>query len=366
MRETEAGLPPFASGIGMLSGFRRAAATLSALVLCVGGPGVLAQPATGSPASEEVRFASDPGVMLAGTLETPRGLGAGPFPAVVLISGTGPWTRGGWLNIRARLLGSGIAILQYDKRGLGQSTGAFIDTIPAMERDVAAAIAFLRTRRDIDHARIALVGTSQGGVAAPAVASRDPAIAAVVMLSGPVGPRGDLFLGILRSHLRGNGKDPAQIERVTTAVAAWMEARSARAEPAAVARLRAAAAAAFAEIGFPAAQAQQFVATLDDDVVLSMFEAAPDRALAAVRAPVMAIFGSQDTVLAPGVVPAAVAALAGNPDALVVTIPGMTHELQRATPLPGAEPVADSTMPIVTELVGTWLARRLGTAPSGR
>jgi pimeloyl-ACP methyl ester carboxylesterase len=333
---------------------------------CIGGPAVFAQAASQLATGEEVRFASDPGVMLAGTLETPRGVGAGPFPVVVLISGTGPWTRGGWINIRARLLASGIAILQYDKRRLGQSTGAFVDTIPAMERDVAAAIAFLRTRRDIDPRRIALVGTSQGEVAAPAVAARDPAIAAVVMLSGPVGPRGGLFLDILRSHLRNNGKDPAQVERVTTAVAAWMEARSAAAAPAAIAALRAAAAAAFAEIGFPAAQAQEFVATLDDDVVLSMFEAAPDRALAAVRAPVMAIFGSRDTILAPDVAPAAVAALVDNPDALVVTVPGMTHELQRATPLPGAEPVADSTMPIVTELLGTWLARRLGTAPSGR
>jgi acetyl esterase/lipase len=148
---------------GMLRALKRAAAALSALMLCIGGPAVFAQAGGQSAPGEEVRFASDPGIMLAGTLETPRGVGAGPFPVVVLISGTGPWTRGGWINIRARLLASGIAILQYDKRGLGQSTGAFVDTIPAMERDVAAAVAFLRTRRDIDPRRIALVGTSQGG-----------------------------------------------------------------------------------------------------------------------------------------------------------------------------------------------------------
>jgi pimeloyl-ACP methyl ester carboxylesterase len=73
-----------------------------------------------------------------------------------------------------------------------------------------------------------------------------------------------------------------------------------------------------------------------------MFEAAPDRVLATVRAPVLAIYGSQDSVLAHALIPAAVAALDANPDAMVVTIPGMTHELQRATPIPGAPPVADS------------------------
>jgi hypothetical protein len=75
--------------------------------------------------------------------------------------------------------------------------------------------------------------------------------------------------------------------------------------------------AAFVEVCYPEAQARAFAATPDNDVVLSMFEAAPDRALATVRVPVLAIYRSQDTVLAPA-------------------------------PIPGAPPVADSTMPIVT------------------
>ncbi|MFX7156053.1 CocE/NonD family hydrolase, partial [Acinetobacter baumannii] len=79
-----------------------------------------------------------------------------------VIAGTGPWTRGGFSAIRQRLLESGIAALQYDKRGVGSSTGTFEDTIPVMERDVAAAVAFLRARPDIDPRRIALLGLSQG------------------------------------------------------------------------------------------------------------------------------------------------------------------------------------------------------------
>ena len=235
----------------MLSALRRAAAIFSVLVLSISGPPAFAQAKSEPTLGEEVRFQSDPGVVLAGTLEIPRGFGAGPFPVAVIISGTGPWARGGFINIRARLLADGIATLIYDKRGQGRSTGEFVDTIPAMERDVAAAVAYLRTRRDVDRARVALIGMSQGGVAGPAVASRDPAIAAVVMLSGPVGPRGDLFLNVLRSHLKNNRKNPKQVERVAAAVAAWMEARSARAKLPVVGRLRKGAVTAFAEVGFP-------------------------------------------------------------------------------------------------------------------
>jgi pimeloyl-ACP methyl ester carboxylesterase len=275
--------------------------------------------------------------------------------------------RGGWVNIRARLHRSGIATLMYDKRGQGQSTGAFVDTIPAMERDVAAAVAFLRTRPDIHPGRIALLGTSQGAVAAPLVASRDPAVAATVMLSGPVGPRGELFLGILRGHLRSAGKSSSQVERVAADVGAWMKARSRRASTAEVTRRRGAATTAFAEVGFPRAQAENFVATLDNDVVLSMFEVAPDRALAAVRAPVLAIYGSKDDVIAvDSSIEAALIAVGDNPDALVAAIPGMTHELTRAGPAPGRAAVEDGTMPVVTELVGTWLAKRLGDAGTDR
>jgi pimeloyl-ACP methyl ester carboxylesterase len=182
------------------------------------------------------------------------------------------------------------------------------------------------------------------------------------MLSGPVGPRAELFLNTLRSHLRSNGKSPAQVEQVISAVEGWMEARSQRARGDEIAHLRRASVDAFAAVGFPMDTSEAFVSTLDNPVVLSMFEASTDTTLAAVRVPVLVIYGSQDTILAPGLVPAAVAALEANPDGLVVTVPGMTHELQRAKPDPAAAPVKDSTMAVVTETLGAWLAHRLRTS----
>lgn len=320
-----------------------------------------------APRGEEVRYPSDPGTMIAATLEKPPSADDRRHPVVVIISGTGPWTRGGWEKMRASLHAAGLATLTYDKRGLGQSTGTFVDTIPVMERDVAAAVAFLRTRQDIDHQRIALMGISQGAVAAPIVASADPAIAAVVMLSGPVGPRGELFLGILRSHLWNAGKTSVQLDRVAAAVSAWMDARSRVADASATANLRKAAVEAFAGVGFPQDQAENFAAALDDDVVLSMFDVAPDRALEKLHMPTLAIYGSKDDVIAPYLsLEAATAALQGNPDAIVVVVPDMTHELQRATPTTStATAPEDGTMPVVTELVGNWLAKRLVRLPDG-
>lgn len=351
----------------MLVKLCRALAVFLILLASVMSSVATAQPISEVPLGEEVRYPSDPGTVIAATLEKPPSANDRRLPVVVIISGTGPWTREGWVKMRASLHAAGIATLVYDKRGLGQSTGTFVDTIPAMKRDIAAAVAFLRTRSDIDHQRIALMGISQGAVAAPLVASADPAIAAVVMLSGPVGPRGELFLGILRGHLTNAGKTNVQVDRVTAAVAAWMDARSRLADANETVNLRQAAVDAFAEVGFPQDQAENFVTALDNEVVLSMFEVAPDRAVEMLRMPTLAIYGSKDDVIAPYLsIEAATAALQGNPDAIVVAVPDMTHELQRSTPTTSIGTAAeDGTMPVVTELVGNWLAKRLVTVPHG-
>lgn len=347
--------------------FRGVAASLL-LLSCTLSSGVIARPTNPVSVSEEVRYPSDPGVVLAGTLEKPATADDRPVPVVVIISGTGPWTRGGWVAMRARLQAAGIATLMYDKRGQGRSTGTFVDTIPAMQRDVAAAVSFLRTRPDIDHRCIALMGISQGAVAAPLVASKDPGIAAVIMLSGPVGPRGELFLGILRGHLQRAGKDPEQVARVTKAVAAWMDARSQRADRGNVGRLRQSAAGAFVQAGFPQKQAEDFVNTLDNDVVLSMFDVAPDRALEMLRMPTLAVYGSKDEVIAPfASIAAATASLEQNPDAIVIAVPDMTHELRRASPSTNAAVAPeDGTMPALIEVVGNWIAARLARSPPAR
>lgn len=141
----------------MLVKSRQALAMFLTLLASVASPVATAQPISEGPVREDVRYSSAPDTVIAATLEKPPSA-FDRLPVVVIISGTGPWTRSGWEKMRASLHAAGLATLVYDKRGLGQSTGTFVDTIPVMERDVDAAVAFLRTRKDIDHQRIALMG----------------------------------------------------------------------------------------------------------------------------------------------------------------------------------------------------------------
>ena len=312
--------------------------------------------------AQEVRMPSESGVMLAGTLLTPQESETRPLPVVVLVGGTGAYPRGSpfAMDIQTRLLAHGIATVEYDKRGAGQSTGAFADTLPVMERDVEAVIRYLRGRSDLDAARVALIGVSQGGVAVPAIASRDPHIAAITMLSGPVGPRGELFLGIMRANLNRSGKSKDMVDRIMAATGQWMEARSRGDTVEGNATLREGVVRSFVTAGFTHEQAEGMVAALDTPVLLSMYEVAPDQALANVRAPVLAIYGGRDSTISSALsVPAAQAALADNPDSLVVEIPGADHTFRHVEPDQAEAPREQPISPLVGELIETWLAARL-------
>ncbi len=128
---------------------------------------------------------------LAGTLTTPNG--PGPFPAVILITGSGPQDRDEtlfghklFLVIADHLTRQGYAVLRYDDRGVGQSTGTFTTaTIHDFATDARAAFNFLKTHPAIDPARITLCGHSEGGLVAPLVAAQEPTVAALILLAGP-------------------------------------------------------------------------------------------------------------------------------------------------------------------------------------
>ncbi len=128
---------------------------------------------------------------LAGTLTTPKT--GGPFPAAVLISGSGPQDRDEtimnhrpFLVLADHLTRKGIAVLRYDDRGVGKSTGSRTEaTSEHFMRDALAAVGHLKSRADIDPQRIGLIGHSEGGMIAPMAATRSNDVAFVVMLAGP-------------------------------------------------------------------------------------------------------------------------------------------------------------------------------------
>src|SRR5664279_2880599 len=118
-------------------------------------------------------------VTLAATLTLPQG--KGPFPAVLLITGSGPQDRDEsllghkpFLILSDYLTRRGIAVLRADDRGVGKSTGVFAKATTAdFATDTEAGIAYLKTRPEIDPLKIGLIGHSEGGVIAPMVAARN-------------------------------------------------------------------------------------------------------------------------------------------------------------------------------------------------
>ena len=142
--------------------------------------------------SEDVSFAGATAeILMAGTITTPKS--EGKFPAVILVSGSGPQNRDEelvghkpFLVWADALTKSGFAVLRYDDRGTYKSTGTFKGaTSQDFALDTAAAVAYLKTRKDIDPKRIVVMGHSEGGIIAPIVASKDPSLAGIVLLAGP-------------------------------------------------------------------------------------------------------------------------------------------------------------------------------------
>ncbi|HEY8062755.1 MAG TPA: alpha/beta fold hydrolase [Gemmatimonadales bacterium] len=141
----------------------------------------------------EVKLAGPGGIPLGGTLTVPRDA-RGRLPAVVTITGSGQEDRdeyipvaGGYRPFRqvADTLGRrGIAVLRLDDRTVGASGGT-LGTSADYADDIRAAVAYLRTRPEIDGDRIALLGHSEGGMIAPMVAATDPRLRGIVLMAGP-------------------------------------------------------------------------------------------------------------------------------------------------------------------------------------
>ena len=159
-------------------------------------------------------------VKLAGTLTVPEG--AGPFPAVVLITGSGPQDRDEslmghrpFLVLADHLTRRGIAVLRYDDRGVGKSTGNFAtSTTYDFKRDAEAAVAFLRTRPEIDAKRIGLCGHSEGGLIAPMVASETPDVAFIVLMAGTGVPGDEILTRQAMLIARAMGADETTLTKI--------------------------------------------------------------------------------------------------------------------------------------------------------
>jgi pimeloyl-ACP methyl ester carboxylesterase len=141
----------------------------------------------------EVRVGVD-----AATLTLPPG--AGPFPAVAMVHGSGPRTRDEFDIFTAYLALNGVAVIADDKRGVGESRGTYPGdlgrpgTLDLLAGDAQREVRFLARLPQIDAARVGLFGDSQAGWIAALAASRDQAVRWLVLNSGPTTTVGETDL----------------------------------------------------------------------------------------------------------------------------------------------------------------------------
>ncbi|MFN8356022.1 MAG: alpha/beta fold hydrolase [Spirosomataceae bacterium] len=154
-------------------------------------------------------------ITLAGTLTLPQKEGV--FTAVILISGSGPQNRDEellghkpFLVLSDYLTRQGIAVLRFDDRGVGKSSGNFKSATSADHAsDVLSAMAYLKTRKEIK--QIGLVGHSEGGMIAPMVAANNKDIAFIVLMAGPGTKCAELLLEQQALIAKVNGASDAEI-----------------------------------------------------------------------------------------------------------------------------------------------------------
>ena len=301
---------------------------------------------------------------LSGAITMPRGVG--PFPAVVLVSGTGQNMRDEdvgdhkvFLVLADALSRHGFAVLRYDKRGVGGSNGDFHTATTAdFASDADAAITWLRSQPAVDANHVGILGHSEGGIIAPMVAASDRHVAFVVMIAGPAMRGDELFIlqSAMTSKSYGVPEDYIARRKVfdRKLYDAILAAPSA-------AEAREAADAVVAE-----GVQQKLVDQNESDGLASNATTAwfrsfiaydPAPTLKQVNVPVLAVYGSLDTA-----VPAiensllAIGALKENTRAAVVVLPGKNHLMQTAkTGGPNEYDDIDETMsPEALNLIVEW------------
>ena len=304
-------------------------------------------------------------ITLAGTITNPPG--RGPFPAVVLIVGSGPHDRDEtvmghrpFLVLADYLTRKGIVVLRYDKRGVAKSGG---DRATATTADYAtdadAAVAYLKTRAEVNARKIGLIGHSEGGAIAPMVAAQDPSVAFIVLMAGP-GVRGDEIIvaqTIAIAEANGTSKEEAekQGEEERTVLNLVETSKSPEELEKAV------------RADLPAGTTDEMVKAQLQMVESPWFryfltyDAAT--ALRNVKCPVLALNGEKDRQVPPDQnLPAIRKALteAGNKNFEADELPGLNHLFQTATTGSPGEyaTISETISPVALDKIARWILKQ--------
>ncbi len=330
--------------------------------------------------SRDVTFPNEAaGIELAGTVLTPAG--AGPFPAVVFITGSGAQDRDEalmghrpFLVIADALARRGIASLRYDDRGAGASGGDHMgSTVGDFAGDAAAALAFLATQPKIDPKAIGILGHSEGGLTGPKLAAESSAVDFLVLLAPPGEPLRSLLMRQGRDIMTQKGIDPALIDQ---AMAAQEKNLALIADPsipsddlAKQLRQRAdARRASFSEQERAALGLDD--GTIDQSIQIgisawfrSLMRENPAVYLRTIKVPVLALFGTKDIQVDADVNSQALRTAlqeAGDQDVSIRIMPGLNHLFQHAGTGAVEEygQIEETISPEVLTIIGDWIEAR--------
>lgn len=304
-------------------------------------------------------------VELAGTITIPEG--KGPFPAVLLMAGSGPHDRDEsimghkpFLVLADYLTRKGIVVLRADKRGVGRSGGDYAEALMQdFASDGDAGIAFLKTRAEVDQRKIGLIGHSEGAIEAAISAEHNHDVAFIVMMAGP-GVRGDqLLTEQLRLIEQASGKSKEEIDtdletqKQVLAVLEKDKDDSVREKD-----LRQT----FAG-KVPEEQIEMQIKVVNSPWFRGLLEYDPAATLSKVMCPVLVMNGEKDLQVPPGQnLPPIRKALesAGNKNYEVDELPGLNHLFQTATTGAVSEysEIEETISPTALEKVGSWILKQ--------
>ena len=318
--------------------------------------------------SAEVTFRNEKaGVTLAGTYTVPADMG--PFPAVVLLTGSGPEDRNETIFnhqpfavLADYLTRQGMAVLRFDDRGVGQSGGTQTGLTSAdYTTDAQAALAWLRAQPGIRRNQVGLLGHSEGGTAAIGAAIKPAGPDFLVLLAGPAIAGDELIVQQSLAVMRLRTTDAAQlaaIEKQQRAMTRIIQSTPDNAQA------RGQLLALYNPTGNPqlATQLEPQLAVMTSPFYRHLLADRPAQTLPNVHCPVLALGGGKDVqVPAPANLAATAAGLkaGGNRDVTVKELPGLNHLFQTAaTGGPDEYGTIEETFaPAALQLIGDWLTQ---------
>lgn len=315
------------------------------------------------------------GVKLAGTLTLPKS--EGPFPAVLLITGSGPQDRNEtllghrpFLVLADYLTRQGIAVLRVDDRGIGKSTGSFAgSTTEDFAGDALAGVEYLKSLKEINPKQIGLLGHSEGGIIAPMVATKTQDVSFIVMMAG-TGLTGEQIL-YLQSALiqKASGTSDEAIARDRKLREQMFAVVKEEQDSAAIdKKLRIVLTDALAKMSEKEKQDMGYSPEMVDMTIKQMLSPwlrffltyDPKPTLRKVKCPVLAINGEKDLQVPPKenlrAIEEALKA-GGNKDYTVKELPGLNHLFQTATtgsPMEYSK-IEETISPAALTIIGDWI-----------